>query len=111
MPQKPPSGDPSEEDSARKISEAMHRSSIDNLRVDMDNMARLYLSVKDRLDTSADWNEDEKKIIRKILDERKRRAWLWASMRIWGGWFVAVVTFYTLTREPVNRIIKALFAP
>lgn len=56
------------------------------------------------------FTEEERKRIRKMMEQDSHVAWFWATMRKWAGWtFVAVAALVTF-RENVKALIQWLKA-
>lgn len=50
----------------------------------------------------------ENQKFRKIIQDQERMDWFWASLRIWGGWGVAIVGSMYAAKEYVVKVFKAL---
>lgn len=65
------------------------------------------MSADDDIDGS-ELKEWERKAIRKIVRDQARMDWLWATLRIWGGWISAgIVGAYGLYEIALRFLKKA----
>lgn len=47
---------------------------------------------------------------RKIIRDQERMDWFWASIRIWGGWGVAIVGAGYATKDYIAKVFRALIS-
>lgn len=52
--------------------------------------------------------DDERRAIRKVIRDRERAEWFWASVRIWALGVTAVIGAITLTYDAIARFIKSI---
>lgn len=57
--------------------------------------------------TGAPLTEQEIRLIRRVVRDQQRMDWLWATLRVWVGWAVAISTAVYAAYDPILRMLKA----
>jgi len=55
-----------------------------------------------------DFEDIERRKIRRLLHNQERMEWLWTTLRVWLGWAAATATFLYMMGEHLIRGIKAV---
>lgn len=46
--------------------------------------------------------------LRDLLESRKRKEWLWDTMKVWATWIAAILVGITMSWEALKRLAKTL---
>lgn len=53
---------------------------------------------------------DEVTKLRELLESKKRKDWLWDTLKVWATWVAAILVGITMSWEALKRLAKALVA-
>ncbi len=51
--------------------------------------------------------EQERRDLRRMLEQDRRASWAWSTIRVWSTWIVAIVAALTVGWDFLRRLAKA----
>ena len=52
--------------------------------------------------------KEEVASLRSLLESKKRKEWLWDTLKVWATWVAALLVGITMSWEALKKIVKAL---
>jgi hypothetical protein len=46
--------------------------------------------------------------LRDLLESKKRKEWLWDTLKVWATWIAAILVGITMSWEALKRVVKAI---
>jgi hypothetical protein len=74
-----------------------------------DYIARQLETIETRLSELP--TKEEVARLRDLLESKKRKEWLWDTMKVWATWVAAILVGITMSWEALKRLAKALAEP
>ena len=64
--------------------------------------------VEDKRDHNTRLTDDEVQVLRQMIESEKNMKWLWATLRNWSVWIVAIITGATVGYNALVDLVKSL---
>ncbi len=74
-----------------------------------DYIARQLEAIETRLSELP--TKEEVARLRDLLESKKRKEWLWDTMKVWATWVAAILVGITMSWEALKKLVKVLVAP